>query len=81
LFQQQETINHKKIKQLHSAIFNLLLAPTFNPNLYEEKNQQLTLLKQQKSESLKDFIKNTALLLDQQQRKRFFRTLRKGNKH
>ncbi|WP_201339562.1 hypothetical protein [Isorropodon fossajaponicum symbiont] len=76
LFQQQEITNHKKTRHLYSDIFNLLLAPVFEPSLYEEKSQQLAQLKRQKDKLIKNFIKETALSLDQQQRKRFFRALR-----
>ncbi len=81
LFKRQEITNHKKTKLLYSDIFNLLLAPVFEPSLYEEKSQQLAQLKQQKDKLIKNFIKETALSLDQQQRKRFFRALRKSNRH
>lgn len=80
-FQQQEITNHKKIKRLYSDIFNLLLAPVFEPSLYEEKGQQLAQLKQRKDKLINGFIKETALSLDQQQRKNFFGALKKCKKN
>lgn len=80
-FQQQEITNHKKIKRLYSDIFNLLLAPVFELSLYEEKSQQLAQLKQRKDKLIKGFIKETALSLDQQQRKNFFGALKKYRKN
>ncbi|MDC9715008.1 MAG: hypothetical protein PSN36_04210 [Gammaproteobacteria bacterium] len=81
VFQQQETINHKKIKQLYSDIFNLLLEPVFDSDLYEEKNQQLMQLKQQKHSSIKNFTQKAASSLNQQQRKTFFGNLKKCNQN
>ncbi|MBW5289671.1 MAG: hypothetical protein Rpha_1530 [Candidatus Ruthia sp. Apha_13_S6] len=47
----------------------------------ENLEQEQAQLKQQKDKLIKNFIKETALSLDQQQHKRLFRALRKSNRH